>query len=55
MGLSQTKLAILTGCLTPGQISDYERGTRYPHPKARRQIAHVLQCSEADLFGEGVL
>ncbi len=53
LGLSQSKLAILTGCLTAGLVSDFERGVRVPWPKAKRKLAHVLQCSERDIWPDG--
>ena len=52
VGLSQGRLAILTGFLTQGEVSDFERGRRWPWPKARRALAECLGVPEEELFEE---
>jgi transcriptional regulator with XRE-family HTH domain len=47
--ISQVRLGTLSG-LANGTISDFERGTRTPWPKARRALADALSCSEEELF-----
>jgi transcriptional regulator with XRE-family HTH domain len=52
LGLTQTKLAILTGTLTQGMVADFESERRKPWPKARVALSESLGCSEAELFPE---
>ena len=49
LGLSQTKLARIIG-VAGSTLSDLELGKRYPWPKARRELAKALKCTEDNLF-----
>jgi transcriptional regulator with XRE-family HTH domain len=52
LGVSQVKLAALTGFLACSTISDFETGKRQPWPRARKALAQVLGMAENELFPE---
>jgi ribosome-binding protein aMBF1 (putative translation factor) len=52
VGISQTQLSYRAR-IPSTAISSIECGKLYPYPKAKRALARVLKCSQAELFPEG--
>ena len=51
-GWSQVYLSILTGGISPSDLSAIERGKKIVHPGSRKRISKALGVSPEDLFGE---
>jgi ribosome-binding protein aMBF1 (putative translation factor) len=51
IGISQTQLSYRAH-IPSTVISSIECGRLYPYPKAKRALARVLKCKQAELFPE---